>query len=212
MTGTFWGLALALAVFIGVHMVPVVPGLRAKVIGAWGKRVYRALFSILSLAGLVWIVFAHKDAPQVLLWQGPEWSRLIPLAAMPLVLILLAGMPSPGMQKITRHPMLWAIFLWAAAHIPPNGDAASLMLFGAFALFALIDQPLADARTRREDPESWAKKSAENSALPFLAVLQGRARPRLKEIGYGRIAAALVLYLVILFAHEHVIGLSALPL
>ncbi|MBT4427073.1 MAG: NnrU family protein, partial [Rhodospirillaceae bacterium] len=67
MTGTLWSLALALAIFIAVHMVPVVPGLRAAMINAWGKRVYRALFSILSLAGLVWIVFAHKDAPQILM-------------------------------------------------------------------------------------------------------------------------------------------------
>ncbi|MBT5781385.1 MAG: NnrU family protein [Rhodospirillaceae bacterium] len=212
MTGTLWSLALALAIFIAVHMVPVVPGLRAAMINAWGKRVYRALFSILSLAGLVWIVFAHKDAPQILLWEGPDWFRLIPLAAMPLVLILLATMPSDGIKKVTHHPLLWAIFLWATAHIPTNGDAASLMLFGAFALFALIDQPLADARTRREEPEDWAEKSATSSALPFLAALQGRAKPSLKEIGYIRIAAALVLYVVILFAHEHVIGLTALPL
>jgi uncharacterized membrane protein len=212
MTGTLWSLALALAIFIAVHMVPVVPGLRAALINAWGNRVYRALFSILSLADLVWIVFAHMDAPYIVLWDAPDWSRLIPLAAMPLVMILLATMPTEGIKKVTRHPLLWAIILWATAHILPNGDAASLMLFGVFALYALIDQPLADARTRREEPESWVKRSAESSALPFLAALQGRARPSLKEIGYPRIAPALVLYVVILFAHEHVVGLSPMPL
>ncbi len=152
------------------------------------------------------------DAPYILLWDGPDWFRLIPLAVMPLVLILLAGGSSQGIKHITRHPMLWAVFLWAASHILPNGDAASVMLFGAAILFALIDQPLADARMRREEPGAWAEKSSETSALPFLATLQGRAKPSLKEIGYIRIAAALVLYVVILFAHEHVIGLTALPL
>ncbi len=212
MTGSLWSLAIALAIFIGVHMVPVVPGLRAALIGALGKRAYRALFSVPSIAGIVWIIFAHMDAPQNLLWDDPGWLRLIPLAVMPLVLILLAGQTSKGMQKVTRHPMLWAVFLWAAAHLIANGDTASVMLFGAMIVFALIDQPLADARTRREKPEAWAETSAETSAIPFLAALQGRAKPSLKEIGYGRSAAALVIYLVALFAHEHVIGLSALPL
>jgi uncharacterized membrane protein len=150
MTGSLWSLAIALAIFIGVHMVPVVPGLRAALIGALGKRAYRALFSVLSIAGIVWIIFAHMDAPQNLLWDDPGWLRLIPLAVMPLVLILLAGQTSKGMQKVTRHPMLWAVFLWAAAHLIANGDTASVMLFGAMIVFALIDQPLADARTRRE--------------------------------------------------------------
>ena len=52
MTGTLWGLALALAFFIAVHLAPAVPGLRAALIGAGGRQVYRALFSLLALAGL----------------------------------------------------------------------------------------------------------------------------------------------------------------
>ncbi len=213
MTGHLWGLAAALAVFIGIHLMPsTLPGLRAALIGALGRLPYRALFSLTALAGLVWIVFAHMDAPYVELWAAPDWTRLIPLAVMPLALILIAGERAPGMKKVTRHPMLWAVILWVAAHIAPNGDAASLMLFGTVALFALINQPLSDARKRREEPEEWAEIAATTSALPFATALQGRAKPSLKEIGIRRIVAALVLYLVILFAHEHVIGLSALPL
>ncbi len=211
MTGSLWSLAIALALFTGIHLVPGVPGLRKALQGAVGKQVYRAVFSLIAIGGLVWIVFAHMDAPYSELWEAPGWTRLIPLAVMPLVLILLAGMPAPGMRKVTRHPLLWAVILWAAAHIPSNGDAASIMLFGALILFALIDQPLADARMRREEPERWADNFAGTSAIPLLAALQGRVRPSLKEIGYARIGAALVLYLVLLFVHEHVIGLSALP-
>ncbi|MDA0228779.1 MAG: NnrU family protein [Proteobacteria bacterium] len=211
MTGSLWSLAIALVVFIGIHLMPGVPGLRKTLRGALGKQAYRAVFSLIAIGGTVWIVFAHMDAPYTQLWEAPGWTQLIPLAVMPLVLILLAGMSAPGMQKVTRHPLLWALFLWAAAHIPTNGDAASLMLFGALALFALIDQPLADARIRREEPERWAEKFAGSSAIPFVAALRGKGRPSLREIGYVRIVAALVLYLVILFAHEHVIGFSALP-
>ena len=163
-------------------MPSTLPGLRAALIGALGRLAYRALFSLAALAGLVWIVFAHMDAPYVELWAAPDWTRLIPLAVMPLALILIAGERAPGMKKVTRHPMLWAVILWAAAHIAlwaaahiaPNGDAASLMLFGTVALFALINQPLSDARKRREEPEEWAEIAATTSALPFAAALQGR--------------------------------------
>ena len=211
MTGCLGSLAIALALFVGVHLVPGVPGLRRTLQGAMGKLAYRGVFSLISIGAVVWIVFAHMDAPYHELWAAPGWTRLIPIAIMPLVLMLLAGMPRPGMRKVTRHPLLWAVILWAAAHIPANGDAASVMLFGALMLFALIDQPLADARIRREEPERWAENFAGTSAIPFLAALQGKGRPSLKEIGYVRMCAALVLYVVILFAHEHVIGFSALP-
>ena len=211
MTGSLGSLAIALVLFIGIHLMPGVPGLRKSLRGALGKQAYRGVFSLIAVGGFVWVIFAHMDAPYTELWAAPGWTRLIPLAVMPLVLVLFASASTPGMQKVTRHPQLWALWLWAVSHLLINGDAASVMMFGALALFALIAQPLIDARIRREEPERWAEKFAATSAIPFLAALTGGARPSLKEIGYLRIGAALVLYLVILFAHKHVIGLSALP-
>jgi len=131
----------------------------------------------------------------------------------PLVLILFAAASTPDMQKVTRHPQLWALLLWAGSHIPINGDAVSVMMFGVLALFVLINQPLIDTKIRREDRERWAEKFAGTSAILFLDALQGKGRPNLKEIGFAHIGVALVLmlYLVILFAHEQAIGFSALP-
>jgi len=213
MIDTLWGLALALAIFCLAHLAPSgVPGLRAALREKLGLMGYRAIFSVVALGGLAWIILGHMHAPYVELWSAPGWARLIPLAAMPLVMIMFAcAQKSKGMRAITRHPMLWAVLLWAGAHIPVNGDAASVMMFGAFALYALIDMPLADRRIAREEPERWATLSAETSALPFVALMGGRATFRLKELGLGRVAGALVLFIVILFAHEHVIGLSPLP-
>ena len=85
------------------------------------------------------------------------------------------------------------------------------MMFGAFALYGLIDMPLADRRIASEEPERWATLSAETSAIPFAAIAAGRAQFSLKALGPGRVVGALALYVVVLFIHEHVIGLSALP-
>jgi len=213
MIDTLWGLALALAVFFGVHLVPGVPGLRKALKSSLGDKAYRGIFSVISIGGLVWIVLAHMDAPYVELWAAPNWTRLIPLVVLPFAILLTvcAQKNCDGIKAVTRHPMLWSVVLWALPHIPPNGDAASLMLFGTFALFALIDQPLADARLRREEPERWREIAGSTSAIPFAAAIAGRAKPRFSEIGYRRIGIALVLYVVILFGHEYVIGLSPMP-
>ena len=44
----------------------------------------------------------------------------------------------PGIAAITRHPLLWALTLWSLAHLAPNGDLAHGLLFGSFALTALL--------------------------------------------------------------------------
>ena len=36
--------------------------------------------------------------------------------------------PARGMIRITRHPIMWAIMLWATSHIVARGDLKSLDL------------------------------------------------------------------------------------
>lgn len=45
---------------------------------------------------------------------------------------------------------LWALSLWALAHVVPNGDLAHVILFGNFAAFALLGQRLVDRRRQRD--------------------------------------------------------------
>ncbi|MSO75091.1 MAG: hypothetical protein EXQ99_08135 [Alphaproteobacteria bacterium] len=58
MIDTLWGLALAVAAFFGIHLIPVVPGLRARLIARLTRRVYRGLFSLLSIAAFGWLIAA----------------------------------------------------------------------------------------------------------------------------------------------------------
>lgn len=213
MIDTLWGLALAIAAFLGLHLVPSLPGLRAKLIARLTRQGYRGLFSALSIAAFGWLIVAHRGAA-VELWMLGDWARLIPLAALPLALglLVLAYAAPAEAKKIVRHPMLSAVLLWALAHILPNGDAASLMLFGGFALYALVDMKLNDARVRREEPALWAERQRTTSMLPFVALLEGRAGALdARRVLLRGVLPAIIAYLVILFAHEFVFGPSALP-
>ena len=214
MIETLWGLGLAAAAFFGVHLVPSLPGLRARLIATLTRSGYRGLFSLIAAASIFWLVWAYIRSPYVELWPVMQWARLVPLAAMPLALILFIGAyAAPAeIKTIVRHPMLAGVLLWALAHLPANGDAASLILFGGFALYAALDMPLNDARIAREAPALWAERRRATSLVPFAALIAGRAgRPSLRRLLLRAVVPGLAAFLIALFLHEHIIGFSALP-
>ena len=61
-----------------------------------------------------------------------------------------------GMVRITRHPFLWGVGLWAATHLVVNGDLASLILFGTFLVLAIGGTAAIDAKRRRKSPRAVA--------------------------------------------------------
>src|ERR687883_287202 len=66
----------------------------------------------------------------------------------------LLGAEPTGIQRVTRHPMLWSFAIWAAVHVIGNGDTASLVFFGAFLVTALAGMPSIDAKLARRAPEA----------------------------------------------------------
>ena len=51
-------LGLAVSVFILTHLVPSIPGVRDGLIVRLGKASYIFLYSLVSLATLVWVIWA----------------------------------------------------------------------------------------------------------------------------------------------------------
>ena len=111
---------------------------------------------------------------------------------------------------VNRHPVMWAITLWALAHMMANGDVASLIFFAAFAGLALAGMPAIDRRRRAMMGDAWDSFEAVTSVLPFAALARGRARVNLGQIGVWRIAGGVLLYGLLLFGHRAVIGVSPL--
>ena len=107
--------------------------------------------------------------------------------------------PARGMIRITRHPIMWGIMLWAAAHIVARGDLKSLVFFGSLLALAAIGTLLMDAR-KKANPD-WPRFAAVSSNVPFVAIAQGRNRIVWREIGWVRPAAGLAVFFLVLLVH-----------
>jgi uncharacterized membrane protein len=111
-----------------------------------------------------------------------------------------------GIQRITRHPMMVAFTTWAAVHVVGNGDTASLLFFGAFLVTTLAGMPSIDAKLAARAPDAWARLAATTSILPFGAILAGRNRLVLSEIGWVVPAIGLVAWAAMLYFHQAIFG------
>jgi uncharacterized membrane protein len=108
--------------------------------------------------------------------------------------------------------MLWSFALWSAIHMLGNGDSAALVFFGAFLVTALVGMPSIDAKLAARRPDAWPAFRQATSILPFGAILAGRQRLDLREIGWIMPAIALVLWAALLHFHRHIFGVPALVL
>ena len=216
-------LLAAVAVFLLTHLLPAVRPLREAAVQFAGERVYIVLFSLLSVAVIIWFGWAYVKAPYIELWPQAPWSRWVPLTAMAVACLLaVIGLTSPnvfslgagrarfdaarpGIVALVRHPVIWALVLWSAAHIPPNGDVASLILFGLLTVLGLTGPSTLDRRRRRAMGEAFWVETADR-------VAKTRWGEAVLQIGLWRFAGAGAFYAALLYAHEWVIGVSPFPL
>ena len=125
----------------------------------------------------------------------------------------LADRPPQGIVRITRHPFLVGVALWAGLHLVSNGDLASLLFFGALLIIAAAGTVSIDAKRRRAlGGSAWDVFASRTSIVPFAAILGGRNTFVAQEIGWWRPAAGLVAYALMLGGHAHIIGVSPYPM
>jgi uncharacterized membrane protein len=184
-------------------------------------------YSLIAVVFLAWTVMAYTDAPHVTVWNLGTWARHVPLVVMPFALILavlgltsknptmvggerFAGEAVSGAMTVTRHPFLWGAGLWALSHLFPNGDAASLILFGGMALLSFGGMVAIDRKRSLALGEAWHSISARTSRIPFAAAAEGRIHVDWNGIGWWRPLAGLVLYAGVLMGHSALFGVPAL--
>src|SRR6516162_7184223 len=218
-------LVIAGIAFCGSHVLLSSTRLRGALRDQLGERGFIAVYSLTSLVVFAWFVAAYATAPTIGLWPRQRWTALVPVSVMPLAAILLVagyttpnptavGMersaraddPAPGILRVTRHPVMWAIGLWAASHVIANGDLRSLLFFGAFAALSLGGTLLIDRKKRLALGSDWPRLAEITSNLPFAALVAGRTRLRWRDIGFLRVIAGLLLYAVLYNAHSLIAG------
>lgn len=221
---------LAVACFVGGHFVLSSVRLRSGLAAMLGEPGFRAVYSLVALATLVWTVMAYNAAPRVEYWKAGMALTHVPAVLMPIACVLaVAGMttrtvtmvggeglarepqPVSGIATVTRHPFLWAVALWAAGHMATNGDAASLILFGGFGLLALGGMAHIDHRRRLALGADWGPVAMTTSVLPFLAAIQGRGAVDWRGIGWMRVAGGLALAIALPFLHPVLSGKTIVP-
>lgn len=224
---SLWVLFFSMLAFVGGHFVISGSPLRRAMVGAVGERGFMALFSVYALATLAWAVRGYGAAPDLPLWDAPDWLRWANLVATALATVLvvfgvtsrnptmvvqtLADPSAPGVLAITRHPTMWGIALWAIGHLLVNGHGAALIFFGGLALLALVGPVFQERRKRAKLGEDWDRFVAVTSHVPFAAILAGRARLKLAGADWIRVAVAAILFAGLLAFHEALFGISPFP-
>jgi len=221
-------LIAASSFFVLIHFGVSGTRLRDVLVECIGAAAYRGAFAVASLVGIVWMSRAYSRAPTLDLW-----GRLIGLRPLAFALVLIAflfvgiglatasptgvGMESRlaqgtqivrGIVRITRHPFLWGVGLWAFVHLIVNGDLASVILFGSLLLLALGGTASIDAKRRRSFGEQWGRFARATSNVPFAAIVTGRnqLRPALREIGILRPVIATAAYALVFIFHQRLFG------
>jgi len=227
-------LIAAAAVFLALHLFIAGTRLRDSLTGMIGESAYLGMFSLASVAAIVWLAMSYSAAQ-----AGTENRQLYDLGttlhelAIPAVLVaFLIGvpglmMPNPtavgqsagvakeetvrGILRVTRHPFLWGVAIWSAYHLGANGDLASVILFGTLLALALSGTFSIDAKRKRKLGEQWNAFASRTSNIPFGAILAGRNSLKLGEYFDWRFFVALLLFAAVLFGHARFFGVSPFP-
>ncbi len=222
-------LIAAAAVFLGLHLLIAGTRIRDALTKTIGEGPYLGLFSLASIAAIVWLVMAYNAAQ-----AGSEnpvlytpWAGIRHLAIPVVALAFLFAvpgllMPNPtslkqedaaakegtvkGVLRITRHPFLWGVAIWAAFHTAATGDQASVIFFGTFVLLSIFGTFSIDAKRRRKMGAAWDAFAAKTSNTPF-----ARGGVRIGELFDWRLAVAAAAFLTVLFSHAHLFGVSPFP-
>lgn len=145
-------LPIGLLLFLSAHSVRIfAEPWRTRVRERIGPLRWRGLYSLVSLAGLVLVVWGYgatRGAPE--LWSPPRWTQHLAalLTLLSFILIVAAYIPRNHLKSAIGNPMVAGVALWALAHLLSNGRPGDVLLFGSFLLWAVVDFVSANRRDR----------------------------------------------------------------
>lgn len=138
-------LVIGLIVFVGAHVFVTRRDARAALTARIGLMPYRALFSLVSIVGVVLIVwgfgrYMNSDEFRPI-WYPPHWMHHVTELLVWIAFVLMtAGYLRGNIYRRLKHPFLAGVKLWAVAHLLSNGDLGGIILFGSILAWAVYDR------------------------------------------------------------------------
>ena len=143
---------VGIVVFFGVHLLPCFVDTRQGLIDRLGEVRYKAAFSVISVIGFALMLYGWMAMPFVHVFEPPAISLpLSKIVMLPAFVLFVAANVPCRIRRLVGHPMIIAVLLWALVHALANGDRASLLLFGSFLLYSIVDWFYV-VRRQREKP------------------------------------------------------------
>ncbi|XOV84742.1 MAG: NnrU family protein [bacterium] len=208
---------LAAALWVGTHLGISSSVVRVLLVRTMGQGGYLLLYSLIAAGALTYLIWVYVNAPRFdYLWMPDPDLYWFAKLSMPLAMMLLVGGfmapkaadpqaaaqdPVRGVFRITRHPMQWAVIIWAVGHIIANGDTVSLLFFSAFLSLSFFGSLLMDHKHAKADPVKWRQLADVSSNIPFAALLSGRNRWAVRE-WVAPLLVGLVVYAAAYYFHE----------
>ena len=230
MTGGLEHLFAATVAFVGGHFLLSSAPIRNTLVRQFGEKQFLTCYSVVITVLFVWTLFAFRDAPLEEIWTDISLLEWVPAVVMPVALFLavcglttpnptMAGSdavtagrdPTQGIMRITRHPFLNGVAVWALAHLFANGDTASLSLFAGRLILSIGGMWHIDKKKEAQHGADWGLVMLTTSAVPFLALVQKRTGFDWAGIGWWRLALTVVIYLALVWAHPAALGVTAWP-
>ena len=219
-----WTLALSCAFFLCIHLMISGTVLKEQIISGIGAMAYYALFSLFSIAGLIWMCAAYAialhDPLNAQVWDAPLFLKIIALVGNFIaILLIVVGVLSPsptnllalhrmpekpvhGIIRISRHPVLAGIGVWAVMHMLCNGNLSSWVFFGSILGLCALGANNIDRKRMALMGETYASVKRRTSIVPFVAIIEGRTAFAAEELGAAKMLLAASIFSVFAVLHE----------
>jgi uncharacterized membrane protein len=205
------GVVLLALAFVGSHLGLATHPIRSRLVawfGEWGFRWFFFFVAATSFALLTVYYADHRADGPLGLALGENPVLRWPLVSIVVVgVVMMAGAfarysggpydlidagttrPPRGLERVTRHPFLTGIALFAGAHALLATHLVSTLAMLALATLAVVGAYHQDAKLRRSRGAPFAAYVASTSAVPFAAILAGRQRLVWRELPWGAFLA-----------------------
>jgi uncharacterized membrane protein len=224
MSGTLLNLLATSTTFVGIHMAMSSNSIRILLLKRLGQKKFRLLYFLISGALFSWMITAYLQAPSLILFEPNTSMKHVSFSIMGFACFLVvfgyttSNPMAPGKKgkevhslpfgvlKITRHPIMWGMALFAFCHVLASGTVAALIFFGSIAFLAIAGARHIDMNKQAEENGDWDAYLKLTSHVPLGAIISGRTRVERGEYKWWQIALTAGLYVAFLMSHEAITG------